>query len=186
MENMDEKKNTKKKILHWVLLIAIACVLALIVLLILMLPIIKGDVYYTKEGRQTRQAMEEDIPNTPKFPDDPEAEPPTCILVELKNEDIFDKGYYEYYFDIFTSGVAYIGSNNDPGSDIEWKVYISDIKLTEKEIYALEENEPVAINKGEVEIERGQWIYVLCNVNAQTAQSPSDSMFGITSFRSYA
>ena len=179
---MDEKKGVKKKILHWVLLIAIACVSAFIVLTILMLPAIRGDVVYTKDGIQTKPSKEKKIPKSSKGVKE---EPPIWILVDLTNEDIFEKGYYELYFDTFTSGVADIASNNEPESGIEWKVYISDIQLTEEEIYALEETEPVAINKGTAEIVRGQWIYVLCNINSNTSESPSNSFFGITSTRDY-
>lgn len=180
---MDKKKRIIKKILHWVFLVAIACVLGLIVLCILMLPVIKGDVFYTKEGRQTRQSKQEGILH---FSDKMDHEPPTSILVELRNEDIFEKGYYEYEYTVFSSGVAYIVSENDSESGTEWKVYISDTRLSEEEIYALEETEPVAINKGETRITRGQWIYILCNVNSQTSEAPSASMISIYCIRNYA
>ncbi len=180
---MNEKKSIKKKILHWLFLVLIACVLALAVLFVLMLPIIKGDVYYDENGRHTK---EETTHNVPKMSKNMDHEPPTSILVELTNEDIFEKGYYEYYFDVFSSGYVQISSKNAPESGIEWKVYISDIELSEEEIYELEGTEPVAINNGETEAERGQWFYILCNINSQTSEAPSNSMFGMTSMRSYA
>ena len=183
---MDEKKKGKKKVLHWVLLIGIACVLAFIVLTIIMFPVIKGEVYYTKEGRVTVQNDEKNGIDGPIFPDNMDHEPPSCILVDICNEDIFEKGYYEYYFEFFTDGVCYIGSTNEPESDIEWKVYISDVKLSEEEIYALEGTEPIAVNKGEADIERGQWIYILCNVNSKTSDTPSSSNFSIITYRGYA
>lgn len=182
-EKKDENKSIKKKVLRWLLLVAIACVLGVAVLLIIMIPVLKGDVYYDKDGRHTKA---EKVTDFPPFPDGSDHEPPTAILAELSNADIFEKGYFEYCFDIFSTGVTYIGSNNEPASGIEWKVYISDIRLSEEEIYALEETEPAAVNAGTIKITHGQWIYVLCNINASTADAPSESTFSITSIRGYA
>lgn len=184
---MKDKKSAIKKILHVLVLVGTACVLASAVLLILMTPFIKGKVYYTKEGLQKSEAkQEEDNSKAGNLPKDLIEEPPMLILFEIRNEDIFEKGYYEHYVDIPLPNLATIGSNNEPDSNIEWKVYISDTQLAEDEIYALEDMEPVAVNKGEAEIKQGQWIYVLCNINSQTSDKPSDSMFSIGSFRDYA
>lgn len=174
-----------KKVLRYVLAAIAVCVLALFAIAIVVIPIVKKKEYLYQGKSQTKQIEEEDIPDIPDFPQNVEEEPPVCLIVELKNEDIFEKGYYEHYFDTFTSGVVDIGSNNDPESDIEWKVYISDIKLTEDEIYALEGTNPVAVNKGKTQIVRGQWVYILCNINSQTSEAPSDSMFSIVSIRDY-
>lgn len=172
--------NGRKKTVLKVLLIIFACVL---VILIITPTLLKT---YMKNGGQMEKTEKEDIPDTPDLPVALEEEPPMCFLVELKNEDIFEKGYYEYYFSVFTSGILYIGSDSDPETDIEWKVYVSDTELSEEEIYALDEEEPLAVNKGEIEVERGKWIYILCNINAKTSDEPSDSMFNIISYRDYA
>lgn len=50
---MDEKKSLKKKILHWVLLVAIASGLALVVLLLIMFSIMKDEGFFDKSGEKT-------------------------------------------------------------------------------------------------------------------------------------
>lgn len=188
-----EQKDTKRKIVRWIKLVAIACVLSLVLLAVIMYTVMEETK--REAGPELNKKAEKTISKKskivdgkigPNLPDDIEHEPPTGILVDIMNEDIFETGYYAYHFDIFSSAVAYINSDNDAESDTEWKIYVSDKELTEAEIYALEDTEPAIVNTGEVNIYSDQWIYILCNINSKTATAPSGSHINITCMRDYA
>ena len=122
----------------------------------------------------------------PDLPDDIDHEPPQGMGFDISNEDIFEKGYYAVQFDTFTSAYFSWSSEDNSGSDIEWSVYLSDKKLSEDEIKELAKTKPLAVNEGSDAIYEGQWIYVLCNINKETASAPVDSTFHLSSFRDYA
>ena len=122
----------------------------------------------------------------PDLPDDMDHEPPQGMGFDISNEDVFEKGYYAVQYDSFSSAYFIWSSTNKSGSDIEWSVYLSDKELSEDEIKELSKTKPLAVNEGSDAIEEGQWIYVLCNINKETATAPVDSTFHLSSFRSYA
>ena len=122
----------------------------------------------------------------PDMPDDMDHEPPQGMGFDISNKDIFEKGYYAVQYDSFTMAYFAWSSTNESGSDIEWSVYLSDKELSEDEIKELSKTKPLAVNEGSDAIEEGQWIYVLCNINKETATDPVDSTFHLSSFRAYA
>ena len=122
----------------------------------------------------------------PDMPDDMDHEPPQGLTFDISNKDIFEKGYYAVKFDTFTSAYFFWSSKNNSGSDIEWSVYLSDKELSEDEIKELSKTKPLAVNEGSDAIREGQWIYVLCSINKETASAPVDATFHLSSFRDYA
>ena len=122
----------------------------------------------------------------PDLPDDIDHEPPQGMGFDISNSDIFEKGYYAVQFDSFTSAYFFWSSKNNSGSDIEWSVYLSDKELSEDEIKDLSKTKPLAVNEGSDSRREGQWIYVLCNINKETASAPVDATFHLSSFRDYA
>jgi hypothetical protein len=122
----------------------------------------------------------------PDFPDDIDHEPPQGMGIDISNEDIFEKGYYAVQYDSFSGAYFFWSSKNNSGSDIEWSVYLSDKELSEDEIKELSKTESLGVNEGSNAINEGQWIYVLCSVNKETASAPVDSTFHLSSFRDYA
>ena len=56
----------------------------------------------------------------------------------------------------------------------------------EEDIKELSKTKPLAVNEGSDSIHEGQWIYILCNINKETASAPVDSTFRLWSFRDYA
>ena len=122
----------------------------------------------------------------PDFPDDIDHEPPQGMGFDISNKDVFEKGYYAVQYDTFSGAYIFWSSTNESGSDIEWSVYLSDKELTEEEIKEMSETEPLAVNEGSDAISEGQWIYVLCSINKETASEPVDSTFHLSSFRDYA
>ena len=121
----------------------------------------------------------------PDMPDNMEHEPPQGMGFDISNEDIFEKGYYAVQYDSFTSAYFFWSSTDESGSDIEWSVYLSDKELSDDEIKELSKTKPLAVNEGSDAIQQGQWIYVLCSINKETASSPVDSTFHLSSFRDY-
>lgn len=121
----------------------------------------------------------------PDFPDGMEQEPPEGMGFDISNEDIFEKGYYAVQYDSYSGAYFYWSTTNNSGSDIEWSVYLSDKELSEDEIKELAKTKPLAVNEGSNEISEGQWIYVLCSINKETASAPVDSTFRLTSYRDY-
>ena len=122
----------------------------------------------------------------PDFPENMEHEPPQGMGFDISNEDIFEKGYYAVQYDSFEGAYLYWSTKNNSGSDIEWSVYLSDKELSEEEIKELAKTKPLAGNEGSASIREGQWIYVLCNINKETASAPVDATFHLSSFRDYA
>ena len=122
----------------------------------------------------------------PDLPANMDHEPPQGMGFNISNEDIFEKGYYAVQYDSFSSAYFYWSSTNVSGSDIEWSVYLSDKELSEDEIKELSGTEPLAVNEGSDAIREGQWIYVFCNINQETASAPVDSTFRLYSLRKYA
>lgn len=122
----------------------------------------------------------------PDFPDDIDHEPPQGEGFDITNEDIFEKGYYAFQFDSFSDAYIFWGIKNNSDVDIEWSVYRVDKELSEDEIKKLAKTEPLAINEGSDSIFEGQWIYVICNINKETASAPVDSTFYLSSYRGYA
>lgn len=122
----------------------------------------------------------------PDMPDDMDHEPPQGLTFDISNKDIFEKGYYAVQFNSFTGAYFSWSSKNNSGSDIEWSVYLSDKELSEDEIKELSKTKPLAVNEGSDSIREGQWIYVLCSINKETASAPVDAAFHLSSFRDYA
>ena len=122
----------------------------------------------------------------PDLPENMEHEPPQGLGFDISNKDIFEKGYYAVQYDSFSIAYFAWSSTNESGSDIEWSVYLSDNELSEDEIKELSNTKPLAVNEGSDAICEGQWIYVLCNINKETASSPVESTFHLSSFRAYA
>lgn len=113
-------------------------------------------------------------------------EPPAGLGFDISNEDIFDTGFYSIQYDTFDGAFIYFESNNEQDCDVEWYVYIVDDELDDSQIDELLTQEPIATNEGSASIESGQWIYVFCNINSKTAESPTNSTFNLYSFRDYA
>lgn len=122
----------------------------------------------------------------PDMPANMEHEPPQGMGFDVSNEDIFEKGYYAVQYESFTSAYFFWSSTNKSESDIEWSVYLSDKELSDDEVKELSKTKPLAVNEGSDAICRGQWIYVLCSINKETASNPVDSTFRLWSFRAYA
>lgn len=122
----------------------------------------------------------------PDMPDNMEHEPPSGMGFDISNEDIFEKGYYAVQYDTFSGAYFSWSSKNNSGSDIEWSVYLSDKKLSEDEIKDLSKTKSLGVNEGSDAVREGQWIYVLCSINKETAPAPVDSTFHLSSFRDYA
>ena len=113
-------------------------------------------------------------------------EPPQGMGFDISNKDIFEKGYYAVQYDSFSGAYFFWSSTNVSESGIEWSVYLSDKELSEDEIKELSKTKPLAVNEGSDAISEGQWIYVLCSINKDTASAPVDSTFHLSSFRAYA
>lgn len=122
----------------------------------------------------------------PDFPDDIEAEPPQGMGFEISNEDVFDTGYYAVKYDSYSGAYFFCNTKNNSDSDIKWSLYISDKELSEDEIKELAQTEPLLVNEGSDHVSEGQWIYVLCSINKDTASAPVDSIFDLSSYRDYA
>ena len=122
----------------------------------------------------------------PDLPENMEHEPPQGLGFDISNKDIFEKGYYAVQYDSFSIAYFAWSSTNESGSDIEWSVYLSDKELSEDEIKELSKTKPLAVNEGSDSIREGQWIYVLCSINKETASAPVDATFHLSSFRDYA
>ena len=122
----------------------------------------------------------------PDMPDDMDHEPPQGLTFDISNKDIFEKGYYAVQFNSFAGAYFSWSSKNNSGSDIEWRVYLSDKELPEDEIKELSKTKPLAVNEGSDSIREGQWIYVLCSINKETASAPVNATFHLSSFRDYA
>ena len=108
----------------------------------------------------------------PDFPENMEHEPPQGMGFDISNEDIFEKGYYAVQYDSFEGAYLYWSTKNNSGSDIEWSVYLSDKELSEDEIKELAKTKSLGVNEGSDSIREGQWIYVLCSINKETASAP--------------
>lgn len=117
--------------------------------------------------------------------DEVEPEPPVSLGFEITNEDVFEKGYYSTQYNDFSSADIYFESNNEPDSDIEWRVYITDEEVGPDEMEELLSQQPVAVNSGSSHIVNGQWIYIICNINSETADEPAESSFSSYSVRDY-
>ena len=63
---------------------------------------------------------------------------------------------------------------------------ISNKELSEDEIKELSKTKSLGVNEGSDSIREGQWIYVLCSINKETASAPVDATFHLSSFRDYA
>ena len=50
-------------------------------------------------------------------------------------------------------------------------------ELTDEEAQALKNTEPVLTGEGEADLKYGQWIYIFCDVNSETAEEPSKSIY---------
>ena len=122
----------------------------------------------------------------PDLPENMEHEPPQGMGFDISNSDVFEKGYYAVQYDSFSGAYFFWSSTNKSGADIEWSVYLSDKELSDDEIKALSKTKPLAVNEGSDAIREGQWIYVLCSINKETASAPVDSTFHLSSFRDYA
>ena len=122
----------------------------------------------------------------PDMPDNMEHEPPQGMGFDISNEDIFEKGYYAVQYDSFSGAYFSWSMKNNSDADIEWSVYVSDKELSEEEIKELSKTKSLGINEGSDAVAEGQWIYVLCSVNKETASAPVDSTFHLSSFRNYA
>ena len=122
----------------------------------------------------------------PDFPENMEHEPPQGMGFDISNADIFEKGYYAVKYESFDGAYFYWSSKNNSGSDIEWSVYLSDKELSEDEIKELSKTKSLGVNEGSDSILEGQWIYVLCSINKETASAPVDATFHLSSFRDYA
>ncbi|SDJ09657.1 hypothetical protein SAMN04487760_102212 [Lachnospiraceae bacterium G41] len=113
-------------------------------------------------------------------------EPAEVALLQIENEDVFEKGYYEYFFDYEGEGDKFYQLSTKAvfqrmwDTDTEWKVYVSDRKIHKKYIdYLLEDIEPDLINDGELEIHSGQWIYLYCEHNSSNSDEPNKSGYTI-------
>lgn len=123
----------------------------------------------------------------PDFQDDIEMEPPSGPGIDLTNADVFETGYYCMQYDTFNGAYLYFSSTNVSDPAVEWSVYIINNELSEEDAKKMVNlPEPFAINEGSAHIREGQWIYVYCNINSETASEPTDSSFNMYSLRDYA
>lgn len=113
-------------------------------------------------------------------------EPKEVSLLQIDNDDVFEKGYYEFFFDYEEEG----GKNYQLitkavfrrmwDTDTEWKIYVSERKIAESYlINYFESTEPTLINDGELEIHSGQWIYLYCEHNSSNSDEPNRSGYTI-------
>ena len=104
------------------------------------------------------------------------SEPLTEVVFEVKNEDIFETGYYKIQLDtsnIFSDSLSFTRYKN---YDIDWKVYVLDEEL-EDGFDLLENMTPAVVNEGEVKISDGQWIYIWCSCNSSNNNEPTDGFY---------
>lgn len=65
---------------------------------------------------------------------------------------------------------------------------VSNAKTDEAEPDEMEEllsQQPVAVNSGSSHIVNGQWIYIISNINSETADEPAESSFSSYSVKDY-
>ena len=148
------------------------------------IPVSTTSTRSTRLKRSTRTTRSSNY-RAPDFPDDPDNEPPQGMGFTISNEDVFEKGYYSVQFDSFSGAYFFCSTKDNSGSDIKWSLYLSDKELSEDEIKELSKTEPLLVNEGSDSIREGQWIYVLCNINKDTASSPVNSAFNLSSYRDY-
>ena len=115
-------------------------------------------------------------------------EPRMIDILSVENEDVFEKGYYEFFFDYEYDEYADINYQIDITGefsrrwdfDTDWKIYVSDKKLNEHYIeYMIENKEPTLENEGRFDIHSGQWIYLYCEHNSLNYDEPNDAGYEI-------
>ena len=113
-------------------------------------------------------------------------EPKEVSLLQIDNDDVFEKGYYEFFFDYEEEGEKYYQLITKAvfqrmwDTDTEWKIYVSERKIAESYlINYFESTEPTLINDGELEIHSGQWIYLYCEHNSSNSDEPNRSGYTI-------
>ena len=100
---------------------------------------------------------------------------PAWYMVQVSGEDVFEKGYIGEK--ITSTTTVYFAFKTKPADNAVWSVYITDAELTDEEAQALKNTEPVLTGEGEADLKYGQWIYIFCDVNSETAEEPSKTIY---------
>ena len=113
-------------------------------------------------------------------------EPMEVPILHIENTDVFEKGYYEYFFDYEGEEDFFYQLSTKAvfermwDVDTDWKVYVSDRKIREEYIdYMFENTEPDLVNDGELDIHSGQWIYFYCDHNSSNSDKPNNAGYTV-------
>jgi len=100
---------------------------------------------------------------------------PAGFLIQVSGEDVFEKGYKgEKFTGTTTVNFAF---KTPPEDNAVWSVYIADDELTVEEAQGIKNTDPVLTGEGKLDVKYGQWIYIFCNVNSETAEEPSKTVY---------
>jgi len=114
---------------------------------------------------------------------EPEPEPPS-FLTEVTGEDVYENGYY--CEEIYSRTTIYFTLISDSEDQAGWYIYLSDNELNDDEIEALQKTEPVLTGNGSVDATYGQWVYIFCDINAETAEEPTKDILSFSYMGDYA
>ena len=108
---------------------------------------------------------------------DPPAEP-AYFLIEVTGEDVYENGYY---CERLTNGTTvHFWLNSASEEPAGWYIYLVDNELSDEEIIKLKETAPALIGSGDIESNYGQWIYIFCDVNKETADEPTKDVLSFS------
>ena len=100
---------------------------------------------------------------------------PAAFLIQVSGEDVFEKGYKgEKFTGTTTVNFAF---KTPPADNAVWSVYIADDELSDEEAQKLKNTDPVLTGEGKLDVKYGQWIYIFCDVNSETAEEPSKTVY---------
>ncbi|MBR6383164.1 MAG: hypothetical protein IKS56_04180 [Lachnospiraceae bacterium] len=115
--------------------------------------------------------------NKNEFSTEPVPEPPS-FLVEVTGQNVYDNGYYCEKIYNATTVHFLLTSNSEKTAG--WSIYLVDDELSEEEIKNLKETEPILTGSGEIEASYGQWVYIFCDVNAETSDKPTNDVLSFS------
>jgi len=100
---------------------------------------------------------------------------PAWYMVQVSGEDVFEKGYIGEK--ITSTTTVYFGFKTEAADNAVWSVYVVDNELSDEEAQTLKNTDPVLTGEGKTDVKYGQWIYVFCDMNSETAEEPSKSVY---------
>ena len=115
----------------------------------------------------TAQATATPEPPATQAPTD---EPSSAIV--YKSEDCFGNFGYQYYVCGATSDYAF--SMDNGGTEVTWTVFILDEEFPDSLRYIPQAYTPSLTESGTLHITAGQYVYILCSVNTNTASEPAN------------